>query len=322
MADLENTEQTRVLYGAVSATLPGVDSFFRAQPAESEGPTDAWALARSVVDYGCVVLQVASAIRPARPTRDAVLAALLRRLLITAEGGINLLSHGLVEPAHALMRTLLDLELAFQLIHRDESDNFAKRLAAFHYLTYQEHGQDMLSDKSTRDEVLGKHDRVPEVIAISRSYARFLDEAVFDDVRKSLKKDLYWHGFRNVEEAFRAIGAEHDYFMTYDSATWFVHAVNPDHDFVERNDSGLVLKPLVDRDPRNIQPMLGHVVLRTLEMIGVYLDEKDTNVDERTGAKAEIQFEGGEAFAVNSLTALRTLVMRQFDVRRDGFRPG
>jgi hypothetical protein len=306
--------------GAVSASLPAAGLFHRDHPAEDEGPEEAWRLARTAVDYGCAVFQIANAVRPERGIRDAVFAALLRRLLITAEASIAVLSRGLVEPALSLSRTLLDIELAFRLIHQDKTDTLAKRLAAFHYLTYQEHGEGMLKNAPTRTGVLQRRDRIQEVIAIAKSYARFLEQGVFDEVREAIRTDKNWHGFRNAEEAFRAIGQDYDYHMTYDGGTPFVHASNPDHDFVDSREGGLVLKAFVERDPQRIQVMLGHVVLRTIELIGIYVDEKGINVDERVGATATIQFDNGRKFDVDSLTALRTLAMREFDVRDEGFK--
>lgn len=306
--------------GSVSAELPSAELFFRDQPAEAEGPVEAWRLARSVVDYGCAVFHLSDAIRPEHGIRDTVFAALLRRLLITAEASITLLARGLVEPAVALSRTLLDIELAFRLVHQDDTDRLAKRLAAFHYLSYQEHGEGMLRNAPTRTGILERRDRLEEIIATSQSYARFLEQDVFDDVRNAIKTDRNWHGFKNAEEAFRAIGQDHDYHMTYDGGTPFVHASNPDHDFLDRTDNQLVVKAFVEREPARIQVLLGHVVLRVIELIGIYVQEKGLDVDKRTGATASIHFDDGSSLNVDSLTALRTLAMREFDVRDEGFK--
>jgi len=230
---------------AISASLPTADQFHRAHPAEREGPEEAWRLARDVVDDGGAILAGGPQLRAERRLRDAVLTALLRRLLVTSEGAIALLSKGLLEPAITQTRTMLDIELAFRLIHGDETDRFAKRLAAFHYLTYQQHGQDMLSSRQTRDKAVTRPERIPELISITKSYARFLHGAIFDEVRDSVRTDRFWHGFPNVEAAFRSICQEHDYFMTYDTATWFLQAVNVDHDFIELTETGLAMKPLV-----------------------------------------------------------------------------
>jgi hypothetical protein len=305
---------------ALSASLPSADGFLRAHPAEHEGPERAWALARAVVDYGCALLQSGN-LRSDRRLRDAVLTALLRRLLVTTESTIALLSKGLYEPAMSQTRTILDIELAFSLIHGDQTDAFAKRLAAFHYLTYQEHGQDMLGNRPTRESYgEGRAGQVPELIARTKSYARWLEQPVFDDVRESVRTDRFWHGFDNVAAAFRSVGREHDYLVTYDASTWFIHAVNIDHDFAELSESGaLSMKPLVERDPASIQPVLGHVVLRCLESIGLYLRDTGVNFDERTGARVELEGEDGEKIPLDSITGLRMLVLRQFDIRENAF---
>jgi Family of unknown function (DUF5677) len=304
---------------AMSASLPSVDGFLRAQPAEAFGPERAWALARAVVDYGCALLQSGN-LRPDRRLRDSVLAALLRRLLVTTESVIELLAKGLYEPAMSQTRTILDIELAFSLIHGDQSDTFAKRLAAFHYLSYQEHGQDMLTNRPTRVGFGEGPGNVPELVARTKSYARWLEQPVFDEVRESVRTDRLWHGLDNVEEAFRSVGREHDYFVTYDASTWFIHAVNVDHDFAELTESGgLQMKPMVERDPAVIQLMLGHVVLRCLESIALYLRDTGVNFDERTGARVEMEREDGEKIPLDSITGLRMLVLRQFDIRENAF---
>lgn len=299
---------------SISVSLPAVDGFLRSRPAELEGPEDAWRMARAVVDYGCAILAAGGTLRSDRRIRDAVLAALLRRLLITAESTIVLLGNGLIESAMSQTRTLLDIELAFRLIHRDPSDRFAKRLAAFHYLTYQEHGQDMLGNRETRDRGSGTPDGALELIAITKSYARFLEAPVFDEVRNALKNDRFWHGFRSVEDAFREIGYEHDYLTTYDSTTWFVHAVNVDHDFAGISETGLTLKPVTERNPSAIQPLLGHTALRSVEIIALYLKDTGFELDGRVGSSAELCFEDGTTVTIRSLDALRMFVLRQFDV--------
>jgi hypothetical protein len=96
---------------ALSASLPQADGFLRARLAETFGPERAWALARAVVDYGCALLQ-SGTLREDRRLRDAVLTALLRRLLVTTESVIALLARGLYESAMAQTRTVLDIELA------------------------------------------------------------------------------------------------------------------------------------------------------------------------------------------------------------------
>lgn len=303
----------------MNAAIPSADLFFRARPAEDEGPAEAWRLARTVIDYGCALFASKLSLREDRRVRDAVLAALLRRTLVTAEGIVTLLSHGLVEPALALTRTLLDLYTSFRLIERDDTDRMAKRLAAFHYLAYQEHGQDMLSNRPTREGVLRTSGRIPEVIEVAKSYARHLESPAFDEIRAEVKGSQFWHGFSSAEEALRAVGQESEYHMTYDSASWFVHAVNVDHDYLQIGDGTLAMRPLVERDPKVIQPLLGYAVLRTIELLRLYCVDRGLDLDGPTGASASLVEEDGSITSVSSLTALELMALKNFDVRPDGF---
>jgi hypothetical protein len=178
----------------------------------------------------------------------------------------------------------------------------------------------MLGNRPTREGYADRPEHVPELIARTKSYARWLEQPVFDDVREQVRSDRFWHGFDNVEAAFRSVGREHDYFVTYDASTWFIHAVNVDHDFAELTESGgLQMKPLVERDPAVIQLMLGHVVLRCLESIALYLRDTGTGFDERTGARVELEGEDGEKIPLDSITGLRMLVLREFDIRESPY---
>lgn len=302
----------------VSASIPSADLFFRNQPAELEGFEESWRVARSVVDFGCAILSSRPPLRSDRRVRDAVLAALLRRVLVTTEAVIELLSRGLLEPALATSRTLLDLHLAFRLIERDDSDRFARRLAAAHYVLMKRHGQDMLGNKPTREGVLRGSNRIPEVIESTRSYDAFLNSETFDDGRDEVISARYWHGYNSVEEAFRAIGEESEYHMTYDSGSWFVHAANVDHDLTSISEAELSIRPLVERNPDIVQPILGFAVLRALDLISRFCKDRGLDIDEQSGGSAELVFESGERMAIPSQSALQLLAMRAFDVRTDG----
>jgi hypothetical protein len=163
--------------------LPQQDLFFRSEPAIKEGPESRWRAARAVIDFGNALLTTGRKLRDARKLRDSVLVALLRRALITSEGIFNLLAYGLEEAAVSLTRTLMDIELNMKLVTADAADETAKRLAAWHYYASQRHGQDMLSDKETREGPLTAGDRLQEVISVTRSYAKHLESETFDDVR-------------------------------------------------------------------------------------------------------------------------------------------
>jgi hypothetical protein len=300
----------------ISGQIPQRDGFFRRQPAELEGPTENWSLARTTIDFGVAMFVQWNATRREPHLTDAVLQALLRRCLITSEGMVVLLSHGLLEPAVALSRTLLDNELAFRLILGDASGRMAKRLAAYHYLTYQRHGQDMLSDPPTRDGTIAKAGRIEELATIAGSYKRHFHASIFDEVRDDLKNARFWHGYENVEKAFAAVGQSSDYFMQYDAATWFVHDINVDFDYADRQDDQLVLKPLVERDPHVIQTHLGHQALRLATILRLLVDDRGYPIDPPFDQMSSVTFPDGRVEYVNALEALMGQLVSQFNVPR------
>jgi hypothetical protein len=310
----ENPADDDVVEAAVEAMIPQADCFHRAQPAELEGPAENWELARTTVNYGCALLLNWSTVRTGSELKDTVLRAVFRRLLVTTEGVVTLLAHGLFEPAAATSRTILDLELALALVSQDSTGRMARRLAAYHYLTYQEHGQDMLSNPATRKGTVAPGGRIHELVEISKSYARFLEAQVFDDVRDDVKKDKFWHGYASAKEAFKAIGQDADYFMQYDSATWFVHAVNIDWDFVEKVGSAVHMKPLVERDPKVIQLQLGYHLLRLLTSCRALVQELGMPSHKAFARKSTFTFPDGSSVKVDALTALTHQVIERFGI--------
>jgi hypothetical protein len=284
---------------------------------------DAQRIALQVIDYGCALFQVANAVRPERRVRDLVTAALLRRAVVTVEGIRALVFAGLMEPALSVSRTLMDIELSMKLVLRDKTDQKAHALAASHYLQYQLHGQEMLGNTPTREGMLGSADRIVEVRQIAKSYAAFLESPVFDGVRAELKADRFWHGFDRPEDAFRDIGQEAEYFMTYDSASWFVHGSNVDHDIIDGVGQTITFRPFIDRDPGRIQNVLGLALLKSLELYELFCSDKEIDLDAATGAEATVHIDGLQPERISSITALRGFVMKEFDVRPDSpFRPG
>ena len=308
----EHSADDDVVEAAVEAMIPQSDGFHRSQPAELEGPPENWELARTTVNYGCALLLNWSTVRTGSELKDTVLRAVFRRMLVTTEGVVTLLAHGLFEPAAAASRTILDLELALALVRNDSTGRMARRLAAYHYLTYQEHGQDMLSNPATREGTVAPGGRIQELVEISKSYARFLEAQVFDDVRDDVKRDRFWHGYASAKEAFKAIKQDADYFMQYDSATWFVHAVNVDWDFVEKVGSVVHMKPLVERDPKMIQLQLGYHVLRLLTACRTLVQELGMPVHEAFDRKSTFIFPDGSRIEVDALTALTHQVVDRF----------
>lgn len=212
-----------------------------------------------------------------------------------------------------LSRTLLNIELNIKLVHRDDSDNMAKRLAAFHYYTYQQHGQDALSDRETREDMLEPASRVQEMVAVTRSYARLLESEVFDDVRDDVKNSPHWHGFKNTEDAFRSIDQASDFFITHDIGNWFVHDVNVDFDFVpSEGDEAFRIKPLAQRDPKVIQLHLAHALLRFNQILTVYVDERGIPDSPAFEAKTTLTFPDGRTEEVDSFQGVTALLLSQF----------
>ena len=166
-------DEKRVV-GSIDASIPSANCFYRDEPAHLEMRADALQVATQVVDYGCALFQIANSVRAERRVRDLVVAALLRRAVISLEGVRNLVCLGLMEPALGLARTLQDVELSLKLVLRDETDRQAHSLAAWHYLQYQQHGQDMLGSRATREGPLTSGERVNEVRAIAKNYKALL----------------------------------------------------------------------------------------------------------------------------------------------------
>lgn len=317
----EHSSEADAISVTVESMIPQADLFARAQPAIQEGPARAWEIGRTLIDFGAAILGTRGQLRSEHRIRDAVLIALLRRALITVEAVYDLLAQGLEEPAHALGRTLLDIELSIKLIHQDATDAMAHRLAAFHYYAYQQHGQDMLSDRDTREGTLAKAERAPEIVDVAKSYARLLESPAFDDVRDDVKKAQYWHGFAGTEEAFRAIDQAADFFMTYDIANWFVHDVNVDFDYVpSEGDEAFHLKALAQRDPRVIQLHLEHALLRFHAILSTYVKERGLPDDPQFKVETTVKFPDGHAEQVDAMDGVTALLLSQFSPPAAGHR--
>lgn len=300
--------------GTISASVPTADLFARDNPASRELSDEARRIAIQVVDYGCALFSIANSARGERRVRDLVTAALLRRAVITLEAVRSLVFAGLMEPALATARTLQDIELALKHVLRDETDQKAHALAASHFLQYQRHGQDMLSNTPTREGTLTDGDRLDEVKRVAKNYATWLESPVFDGVRAQLLKQRNWHGYERTEDAFAALDLDSDYFMTYDTASWFVHGSNIDHDMIDGDAKQAVFRAFVERDPDRTRNVLGLSLLKSLELYELIAEDKGVDVDAATGAKATVRIDGRGAERISSLNALRGLVMRDFDV--------
>ena len=256
--------------------LPSSDLFHRDQPASQEGPPEMWEAITTIIDWGGALFETAGQEPTDRPLRRAVMAALLRRVLITAEGVRCCLAAGLVESALVLLRTLLDLQLNMALVSADPTDRMTKRLAAYHYYGYQRHGQDILGDRELRQGILANSDALNVTKDVARSYARFLEGELFDDVRDQVRASRFWHGFDRPGDAFASVGASDDYLMAYDTANFFVHGVNVDHDFSGIEGGQLRVKPMVERDPAPNRVHLTFLAIKLHEIYKDFLQDQGT----------------------------------------------
>jgi len=291
--------------------LPRADLFHRNQPAIDEGPQEAWAAARTVIDFAAALIAASGAMPATSQIRRAVLTALLRRAAVTAEGIWWLLARGLEEPAVAATRTLLDTELNTKLVARDRTDTMAKRLAAYHYHRYQRHGQKMLGDYATRTALLKYEEGITSTVNAAKSYAEFLKAEVFDEVRRAVQSGAYWHGYATVAEAFAAVEAQSDYRTLYDTFTAYVHASNVDADFADIVNGTVRLKPVVQRNPELSIPTLSNAVLRLYSVIRNYCDSEGVPAEFRN-AKDQESSEHPDVIQLDGVNALAAFVVEHF----------
>lgn len=289
---------------AVQFALPQAHVFFRHTPAELEEPRQVWIVALETIDYAAALLLARGKPREGKSLRDSVLLALLRRATITTEGVVVLLRSGLFEPALSIRRTLLDIELSIKLIVADPTDRMAKRLAAYHYLNYRRHGEDLLANATTRAESSDVEGTPARLRAVTRSYARFLKMDVFSDVRAELGVSRHWHGYKTTEDAFEAAASVSDYLNLYDSATGYVHASNLDADFIDRHGEELRIRPFVERDPVRNHLFLGETLFALYRILKLLLvehpDARFTETEDSANKSAIDSFSGLQLRLLNA----------------------
>jgi len=286
--------------------------FARDQPADLEGPRGTWHLTRDIIDQGCTILQSLRFVDPMSTWRVQAVAALFRRILITAEAVRLLISKGLDEPALSISRTLLELEVNLRLVVNDPSDRMARRLAFFYYVKGRRHFRQTTGDRDTRDLLQEDPRHWGWTIDMSRLFKTGLNSADFDDIREDCDSSTYWHGLVNQREAFREVGMIADYHTIFDSASSFVHASNIDYD-LSNTESGLSLKPLVQRDPR---PNIARLGWLTLNLIEIYeLVVKETGQPEYDECTVTVVAEDGSREQIRALDALKARAIEAFPLR-------
>jgi hypothetical protein len=301
------TEAEEGVWAEVEGALELLDGFHRDQPAHLEGPEEAWALARQVIDHGFYVLQTANAVREGRAVRDTVTGALLRRALITSEAVRILASSGLEEAAAASFRTLLDVRLNLRLVTRDPSDEMAQRLAAYHYLGARRHIQKILADPGQRDALKSRPEHDSWLRETARRMKGFFMSESFAEVRDKVSAARHWHGYKNVEDAFDAAGMGQDYRTLYSTYSQFVHASNVDFDFSEIDADGKIhLKALPQRDPRRNLSILMGMCLNLVQFLKDFVQDKG-ELEYQPAFRGLV--DGEEVGAVHPLDALLVEVM-------------
>jgi hypothetical protein len=219
-----------------------------------------------------------------------------------------------MEPAAAAHRTLLDIEIAFNLVVKDSTDVMAKRLAVKCAQDYQQHGEGILRDPQARAKTEHRKDEIRQV---SASYKKLVNDSAFDDVRVEVLKSQYWHGYKNVQETFKALDRTFEYAVSYDGYSWFVHGVNVEHDLSASSESGPALRALVERDPKNTLNVLGLALLKLIEICSLFLEDRRIDPSLGLEGKANLQRPDGAEEVLTPLQFLQLQILAHFDVRAE-----
>ena len=312
-------DQKSSSFASVDADIPSADLFFRDQPAANMLTPEQIRVSLQIVDFAGAVLHSANHVRPERSIRDLATLALLRRAVVTTEGIRVLVLRGLMEPATSCHRTLLDIEIAFKLILRDESDRMAHRLAASCAMQYKGHGEGILSDRDARTT---SAERIQSIIAVSAAYKKLVASKQFDDVRAQVQRDQYWHGFKNTRDSFADLNQSRDYVVSYDAFSWFVHGVNIAHDLSASTPTGPTIRLLVEREPKITSNVLGLAAHKLLEIVGLYLSDRGIDIDKLHNGRARVRYDDGTEQTLGSIAFLQLMLLVHFDVRENApFRP-
>ena len=220
---------------------------------------------------------------------------------MTAEAIRALTAAGLEEAAVAVFRTLLELEVNLTLVLDDDTNEAAKRLAAFHFVNGRRHFSKLFGNPDMRERLQGDADHWEWSRATSRRFKEFFESDEFDDVRDEVAGAQYWHGLPNVESAFDAAGMIKDYVGLYDTFSPFSHGSNVDHDWADVEHGRPVLKALPQRDPARTMTMLKGLGFRLIQVYERYLaDRGQPEYQPELAARGE----DGDEFTVPAVTAL------------------
>ena len=253
----------------VSGSIGQADLFLRDQPVSARFPEGICELVREVVDHGGFIISNLRFPDETSPSRRMVIAALFRRILITAEAVRMLTERGLEEPAIATLRTLSELEVNFRLVVNDATDRMARRLIYFYAVRGRRHFTKATGDAQTRRLFQEDIEHWAWAKERSRFFKEQLSSDEFEDIREECEGAQYWHGFKSQQAAFNAVDMSHDYHTLFDSASSFVHASNVDHDVTE---AGAGVKALVQIDPVPAFTRLAYLGSNLTVLFGLLLE--------------------------------------------------
>lgn len=233
-------------------------------------PESALLVVRDLITLGHALLVDFAALPTKRQMREVVLAGLQRRALVTTVSIGELLARGQLESAMALIRTLMDVELAVQLVTSDETDAMATRLVALDYRNRQKYGHNLLTDTETRAVVEAAGDKA-HTVSVVRSWKDQFEGPAFESVRDSLERALRehrgWHGLGQQEDAFRAVGSAPEYFQQYALFSPFVHGINIESDFEEIRDGKPYIRDIYWKETERLLTPLGLATYRLYHVL-------------------------------------------------------
>ena len=301
----------------VSGFMGQADLFLRDQPVSARVPERIRQLACDVIDHGGFIISNLRFPNEASPSRRMVIAALFRRILITAEAVRMLTNRGLEEPAVATLRTLLELELNLRLVVNDPTDRMARRLIYFYAIRGRRHFSKATGDPRTRELFQEDSEHWTWATEMSRFFKEQLSADEFEDIREECEKDRYWHGFNSQKEAFDDARMSHDYHTLFDSASSFVHASNVDRDVAE---TGEGVRGLVQTDPVPAFTRLAHLASNLTSLF--VLVSKATGQDQGYGPTATIERDDGTRKEISAFEFLHARVLSDLGTMQSDFESG
>ena len=300
----------------VSGFIGQADLFLRDQPVSARVPEGIRQLACEVIDHGGFIISNLRFPDEASSSRQMVITAVFRRILITAEAVRTLTNRGLEEPAFATLRTLLELELNLRLVVNDPTDRMARRLIYFYAIRGRRHFSKATRDTRTRELFQENNDHWTWAKEMSRSFKEQLSADEFEDIRQECEKDQYWHGFNSQKEAFDDAGMSHDYHTLFDSASPFVHASNVDHDVAEAGDG---VRGLVQMDPAPAFTRLAYLASNLTVLFGLVLEA--TGQGQGYGPTAAIEGDDGTREELSAVEFLHARVLSVLGTVQSDFEP-